>query len=191
MRSQSAWLSRRKRPLEIRVCNMKDSIRDDIFSIWSQSATLAEIERVIVQPNSDQIEIVRGEKSRKLREVVSMPGINSRRALEPIEDLGFPVFPTVESGCAFGIKPRSDGLKMVTTWLGALVAAKGEKVTIATAAVACSPEKLGPQDIVLGTQDAEGVTLSDPNLGSKVRKIAENAIQRFATALAEQLSANY
>jgi serine/threonine protein kinase len=163
-----------------------NSIRDEIYATWCQSSVLDEIKTLIISPNSDRMELVNAASAPKLRELLVGAGINTRRALEPVEDLGFPVFPTAEVGCAIGITTNENAPGVSSVWLAALVGSRNNKVKVATAVVVSSREHLGPRDIALGTASVLDVTVHDAALSAKIRTLAETSMQRFATTLAEQ-----
>lgn len=165
-----------------------DSICDEIFALRSQSPILREIERVLVQPNSDRIEVAKEPANRTLRNVLVGPGINTRRALEPIEDLGYPSFPIAESGCAIKVSGKAEASKTPTVYLAALVGSRNSRVMVAAAIAVCSPEPLGARDVARGTAVVVDVTVHDAALGGKLRGIADAAIQKFATTLAAEIS---
>lgn len=164
-----------------------NSIRDEISAMWAQSPVLDEIRTLLVSPNSDRVELVTVTTPR-LRELLVGAGINTRSALEPIEDLGFPVFPSVETGCAIGIIAKGGARGMPSVWLGALVGSRDNKVKVATAVVVSSQEHLGPRDIVHGTATVLDVAVHDAALSEKIRLLAGTAMKHFATALAGQFS---
>ena len=162
-----------------------ESLRDEIFLIWSKSEARSQIEELLIKPNSEILEFVQESNSTKLRGLVFGPSVQSRHALEPIEDLGYPTFPSTEIGCTVGIQPKFTDSGLPSLWLGALLTANEGEILIAVAIVARASDLKRPCDIVKSTEIVQKFGIHDANQFLKIQVTAGDAIKRFIEVLAE------
>jgi serine/threonine protein kinase len=163
-----------------------DAIRDEVFIAWSESSVLSEIDRFIIQPNSNLLEFSKEPANGRLRSLLFGAGIQTRRSLEPLEDLGYPAFPSAEAGCAIGIQPK-EHTTLPSIWLGCLVSIKDSDAIVSVAVAVRAKGALGNADIVPGTAKVMRLGFHEATQMTKLRGLAEQAAKDFTEALANNI----
>jgi len=167
-----------------------NSIRDEVLSVWNSAESLRRIEELVIMPNSGVIELHRDAAAPQLRSMVLGPSVPTRRALEPLEDRGYPVLPKTEVGCAIRVQPKEKPSPFATLCLGVLVAPKGKEICVALAVALRENDERGNADIVTGTENVFSMGAHDGRLINAARKAADEVVERFVRVIADTFAAS-
>jgi serine/threonine protein kinase len=166
-----------------------EEVAHQIFAKWNNDRLIQGLKAEFVGKNSDMVELRAQPKSTHLRELVHAPFTKTRRALEPLEDNGFPTRAADESGCAFGLVAKGDhAKKLPETWLGSLVVAKGTRKYVAFAIIRRELGVEGFTDIVPGTAKVFSGSRDDPLIFKSALDHAAVVARRFVEDVLEQVT---
>lgn len=165
-----------------------EEVRNLVAEAWNESEHLRLVEHTLVSPHTPALSMPRHPSGNQLRDVLTGPYVKTHYGFEPLEELGYPIRPEVEVGCALALTANGElSKRLPALWLGCCVGMKGGKLHVSIATVRKEGGINGYADIEIGSQS---VTRGTPHEGAFVRVVQERAAaaaKRFAERSGESV----
>lgn len=164
-----------------------DAVGRQLMATLQASGPLAAVGGQLVAAHPDALDfaIVEGAQ---LRNALSGAFVKTREALEPIEDKGYPVRPSAESGCCATFQSKGGAPLLSTLVLGALVGIKHDRIVVAVGVAERSTGLDQPIDFIGKTTQVISSTRGDPQLLQKAIELIQTSATSFAGIVLERIS---
>jgi serine/threonine protein kinase len=166
-----------------------EALAPQIAALWANSSAITRMQTDLVEANSNILSMTLVNGSPHLRQLVSGPFIKTHRALEPLEELGYPTRPSFETGCAIGIvsKPEAN-TKLPQWWMECLIGAKAQDIYVGFGLVTRPAGIDSYTDVTANTVQVFKGASNDPQVIRRAFDYAHRLTRLFADYVAEQVA---
>lgn len=155
-------------------------LADALHEALQSSAALTELRDRLIHQYPDDVELTVS-RSTGLRDFVSGAYVRTHRGLEPLEDQGYPKWPSTQEGCLASFGPKGSALQeaLPKLALGALASATGEDLIVAICIARRAPGDRASSDIVRETVRLAKGPASDPSVMRRSLDALAAAAEQF------------